>query len=645
MAMISFLIAVSLIVLTSAQASWRPPGQAEINQPGEPTYIETPGDGVYNHTFYLVADRKQLVVEIKACSGALMEFATQQRGNLDKPILILEIGAEDNTRMKFIAPGSSGPPLVSTGIRHPLHCNQFRRFWMSWYDQDFRVGRGSIVGKQTLMNWRDNSDQYVNIIGLSSEIGSSAVWMVSENSASHQTVYTTGEYQYTTMWKSVEDRHFWSFAILAFQANAYVLLSEGLGGTDGNVYEFGVGVGPSKDRVFLRTEVGGQDGTIKAEVQVADVIVSNGLKEFWICWYRGQIELGRGGVYGKRRLLLWKDPAPLNVRYLSIDTGSQSAGRWLLEDTLESVNYLYTTPTTSTSLDVLYNSTWIEPCHEYFSIYVIACQEASIVLSKDLEVYPSQSVEIVVGALGNTKTLIRYVGQTNSLMERDTPGILNCNEGRYLWMSWHNGTVRLGRGVLFSLDVVLDVKIDGLGSTWSVGGVGLATRTSNGEWRVQESNGERVIVRTPPVFSDFSHYWRTMTQQNFLVFRVKACSDCHVAMSPTLGIDPAESYYDLVISGNNNQVTLLHEVTGANRVVIGDEVATPGLLNCNHHVDLWVEWEGRTITMGRGSRAGRHVLFKHKFNKDHFPIKAVSFSTGNGNSGDFIVNEDCIRDM
>jgi len=42
--------------------------------------------------------------------------------------------------------------------------------------------------------------------------------------------------------------------------------------------------------------------------------------------------LGQGGIYAVNRLLVWKDPAPRNVRYLAITTGFGNTGRWWLRD-------------------------------------------------------------------------------------------------------------------------------------------------------------------------------------------------------------------------------------------------------------------------------------------------------------------------
>jgi len=75
--------------------------------------------------------------------------------------------------------------------------------------------------------------------------------------------------------------------------------------------------------------------------------------------------------------------------------------------------------------------------------------------------------------------------------------------------------------------------------------------------------GDVIRIETPTVFNHFNQYWRTVTMDQFAVFRVRACSDCHVALSPTLGVDCGEKkYIDLIISGWQNSLSQITRVIG-----------------------------------------------------------------------------------
>ena len=71
----------------------------------------------------------------------------------------------------------------------------------------------------------------------------------------------------------------------------------------------------------------------------------------------------------------------------------------------------------------------------------------------------AQSLEVVLGAANNTLTLVRYLNRTDSLFEVPTPGILSCTEARHFWVSWHNATLRVGLGYIYSLEVLLEVPV------------------------------------------------------------------------------------------------------------------------------------------------------------------------------------------
>ena len=75
-------------------------------------------------------------------------------------------------------------------------------------------------------------------------------------------------------------------------------------------------------------------------------------------------------------------------------------------------------------------------------------------------VNPDQVLEVVLGAENNTKTLFRY--RNNSLGEVATPSLLSCTEVRNFWISWHNATLRVGRGYIYSLDFLLETSVRGL---------------------------------------------------------------------------------------------------------------------------------------------------------------------------------------
>jgi hypothetical protein len=156
-------------------------------------------------------------------------------------------------------------------------------------------------------------------------------------------------------------------------------------------------------------------------------------------------------------------------------------------------------------------------------------------------------------------------------------------------------------------------------------------------WRFRDTNGERVKLYTPPRYT--IDFWRTIPQHTSIFFRVKACSDAHVLLSPNIGIDREEMYYDLVISGWTNTQTQIRQVKNGVRSDESSPVETPGLLSCDHHIDLYLYWDGNKITFGRGTLTHHYPILEHQF-ADWDQPRAVSYSTWDGYPGDWDFSED-----
>ena len=102
-------------------------------------------------------------------------------------------------------------------------------------------------------------------------------------------------------------------------------------------------------------------------------------------------------------------------------------------------------------------------------------------------------------------------------------------------------------------------------------------------------------MRTPDQFNDFDQLWRSVTQRDYFVFKVRACSDVHVAVAPTPGVEREEAYFDIVISGWDNTKTQIRRVLNGQRSDASPPVNTTGLLHCDHARDMWVSWTDNTV--------------------------------------------------
>lgn len=105
----------------------------------------------------------------------------------------------------------------------------------------------------------------------------------------------------------------------------------------------------------------------------------------------------------------------------------------------------------------------------------------------------SAAYEIIIGSAGNTKsTVLRYDGlgiTYETVAEEDTPGVLDCIEVRYFWVSWHNGLLELAIGSSNGRRLV-DWKDDNPHSVNALTLVSGANHASS--WRYSHAQGKSI---------------------------------------------------------------------------------------------------------------------------------------------------------
>lgn len=66
----------------------------------------------------------------------------------------------------------------------------------------------------------------------------------------------------------------------------------------------------------------------------------------------------------------------------------------------------------------------------------MACSSAYISLSASLQNTEELTYEIEIGANGNSKTVLRDSVGGSTILEENTPSILDCNEWKSFWLRW-----------------------------------------------------------------------------------------------------------------------------------------------------------------------------------------------------------------
>jgi hypothetical protein len=128
---------------------------------------------------------------------------------------------------------------------------------------------------------------------------------------------------------------------------------------------------------------------------------------------------------------------------------------------------------------------WFIVHQPFIAFQVLACREARILLTEDpfdLSVYTR---EVLLGGWGNTKSAI-YTKNNQTGVEKDTTGILDCEDFRQFWIRWESGVLSVGQGQLNGEELMSYEETE----SRSIVAVSISTGDgSTGEWQFNHDVG------------------------------------------------------------------------------------------------------------------------------------------------------------
>lgn len=93
-----------------------------------------------------------------------------------------------------------------------------------------------------------------------------------------------------------------------------------------------------------------------------------------------------------------------------------------------------------------------------FVFGVAACRDAYIAMSQVPGIYTHFTYELVIGAQDNTETMLYSAVGGNLLKSAMTPQILSCDTVRLFWLSWRNGQISFGKGIVPEVGALFTVN-------------------------------------------------------------------------------------------------------------------------------------------------------------------------------------------
>ena len=126
----------------------------------------------FNNVWVTVKHTSHFRFTVAACNNAYI-FMTSIIGVTSMFMYEVKLTNSKST----IFQGHEGWPYVQVNTPNILNCQIPQQFWVSWINGNVRVGKGTIVGSQTIMDWQDMNPRPIASIGLATDqIPSSAEW-------------------------------------------------------------------------------------------------------------------------------------------------------------------------------------------------------------------------------------------------------------------------------------------------------------------------------------------------------------------------------------------------------------------------------------------------------------------------------------
>ncbi|CAG2198494.1 unnamed protein product [Mytilus edulis] len=229
----------------------------------------------------------------------------------------------------------------------------------------------------------------------------------------------------------------------------------------------------------------------------------------------------------------------------------------------------------------------LKVCHDAF-IYL----SASLVMDSTADVY-----EIVMGGGSGTKVFLRSKNGVDVAQGLLGTSNTDCDQFVPFWISWENGNVKIGKGLIINQDVVIDWTDS---DPFIIAGIGVRSGYgSSGQWIFHvEASGEFCVTGG------------TRGTMNILTT-------------------------DIVRERKWRERILLRRNDATFQDVAVNELGD-GSTQCGSFQPIWISWQNGNIKIGKGLSIDSKVVIDWR-DPNPFIIHGVGVRTGLGQSGQWII--------
>ncbi|XP_013393210.1 MAM and LDL-receptor class A domain-containing protein 2-like, partial [Lingula anatina] len=138
-----------------------------------------------------------------------------------------------------------------------------------------------------------------------------------------------------------------------------------------------------------------------------------------------------------------------------------------------------------------------------------------------------------------------------------------------------------------------------------------------------------IKVNTPDAYT-YQNIFLDFRGVTSVTFKVKACNDVHVSLSPTTNSQDRKKY-EVVIGGwGNGQSVIREKAQGQNLVTL----VRPKMVDCNILKPFWISWDGGHIRVGQGLTVNQSMFLDYK-DPTPYAVRSMGVATGFGAKGEW----------
>jgi len=573
----------------------------ETPSPTDFMQITVPNYFVYNDTGLRMdlSTRNYILFEAKAARNVFIALTQYKDTYVQDKMYEVLIGGWTNTKSTLRRNKFEGAPkLAEANTPGILSETEFRPFWFSWANGRIYFGTGKVVGQNILLDYTDPNPIPIYHLAI-------AGWDVFGTVILHREPLLVGD--------SVKDGIPSAFTyhdagLRVSKSTSKSMVFQGMAARDmfiamslhkewveyQKTYEVLMGGNGNTICALRKTKYAG--APLLAQATTADIMSEKELRTYWISW-KNPIQFGKGSVVGQNVILEYTDTSLLPINWLSL-AGWDVTGNVLYQRELTPPDTIQVNiPNAYQYWDV--PGLTLAP-RQSIVVEICAQQHVFVALSTHRFTYDANRMySFLIGGLSNTQSILRkdLHGVGPELVNVKTPGILTEFTFTTFWLSWADGTVKLGKGSDVGQNSVLEyqdpnpIPVNYLAfAGWDVPGTAIVHR---GVFDVNMADNYT-----------YTDTGLTLSPVKSLVFNLKASNNACLALTSTKG-NYGGKIYEIVFGAYGNNCTIIRIAKHDNMVA---SASSPGILDPDNFRPFWISWSNNNILAGKGAVVGEHIL-------------------------------------